>query len=269
MYKYTIAIFLLILISCQQDSKQISSPQIAFKEAPPNLKSPEQKIIKNEKLIKEGNISAEVNDIEKTKQKIDKLITSYNAYYQKEDFKLLYGKRTYQLVLKIPFEQFDLLSQDVEKCLDKIKSKKFNTKDVTDKYVDLEIRLKNNEAYLSRYNDILKSATSIEEILNVQSEVRRLEENIESKKGQLKLLDDKVAYSTLHIELSEIIVYEKQKKDGYFKKLALAFNSGKNLLLETSIFMVSIWPFLVFLCLLFFYRRKITLNKLLKFKKEK
>ena len=71
-----------------------------------------------------------------------------------------------------------------------LKVKNISAKDVTEEYVDLKIRVGNKLAVLAQYKVILQKAISIEEILEVNEKIRRLEEEIESKKGRIRFLDD-------------------------------------------------------------------------------
>ena len=51
---------------------------------------------------------------------------------------------------------------------------------------------------ISQYS---KKANRIEDIMAVQEKIQRLEEEIDSKEGRLKYLDDQVAYSLYHNRL--------------------------------------------------------------------
>lgn len=71
--------------------------------------------------------------------------------------------------------------------------------DVTKEYVDLALRLDTAEQSRARLVKLLEQATKMEDILRIESELRRLTAEIESMKGQLRLLADQVAFSTLTV----------------------------------------------------------------------
>ena len=75
------------------------------------------------------------------------------------------------------------------------------TEDVTEDYYDTEIRLKNKELYLEKYRDFLEQAKTVKDMLEVQEKIRNMEEEIESAKGKLRFIDDKVNFSTLDINI--------------------------------------------------------------------
>ncbi len=224
-----------------------------------------QELEKGSKIIKNGNMKFEVTNLEDSKSKVDSLIKSVNAYYENEMYNSYGNRISYSLKIRIPNAKFDSLIIVFEKGIGDLKSKNINAKDVTEEYVDLNVRLENNLAYLSQYQLILKKANSIKEILEVREKIRRIEEEIESKKGRLKYLDDKVNYSTLNLELSELISREVSNSPSFGRRLLNSFNNGIQVFLSFIIGLVNFWPFLVLLFLLFIARRPI-LSKIRKSK---
>ncbi len=82
-------------------------------------------------------------------------------------------------------------------------SKNISADDVSEEYVDLQIRQDNKQAYAVQYRKLLKRAGSIKDILEVQEKLRHIESGIDRINGRLKFLDDRVSYSTLDVELRE------------------------------------------------------------------
>jgi len=71
--------------------------------------------------------------------------------------------------------------------------------DVTKEYTDLSLRLDTAEKSRERLVALLARADKVEDILRIESEVRRLTEEIERLKGEIRLLSDRIAYSTLSV----------------------------------------------------------------------
>lgn len=71
--------------------------------------------------------------------------------------------------------------------------------DVTEEYLDLEIRLKNHEQALERLREILKQAKEVKDVLEIEKEIQRVTEEIERLKGRIKFLSDAVALATVTI----------------------------------------------------------------------
>ncbi len=228
------------------NSKAITSSQTTgYHNTAHDPSNHESSIKKGSKIIKQGKMVFEVTKIEEAKSKVDSFLKSAKGYYENEHYSELGHQLNYTLKLRIPNATFDSLVDALEKNIGKLLSKKIDAKDVTEEYVDLNIRLDNNLAYLKQYKTILAKAKKIEDILKVQEKIRRIEEEIESKKGRIKYLDDQVNFSTLAVHLSEPLAVKAYAKPGFGKRIAQAFNNGIGGLLSFIVGLVNIWPLLV------------------------
>lgn len=70
--------------------------------------------------------------------------------------------------------------------------------DVNDPYVDMEIRLKNARGMRDRLQGLLASA-GVKEALDIEKELVRVTQEIEGLEGKLKLLRDRIAFSTVTV----------------------------------------------------------------------
>jgi len=213
---------------------------------------------KGSKIIKVGHLGFEVSNLERVKAQVDSLVNDAKGYLENEQFSSSYNRNSYTLRIRVPNDQFDSLIDRLEKGAGKLTSKSINSRDVTEEFVDINLRLKNKLSYLEQYQTILKKARTIKEILEVQEKIRRIEEEIESKKGRLKYLQDKVQYSTVNLELSELISTEISNRPSYLKRFGNAFVSGVHSFLDFAIGMVSLWPFMILIVFLWIGVRTIS-----------
>jgi len=107
-----------------------------------------------------------------------------------------------QLVLQVPQPQFGALLDQVQKTA-KVTSVSSTSTDVTGQYVDLQARITELEDSRQQYLTILAKASSIGDILSVQSQLDTIQSQIEELQGQLNLLDSQTTYATLTVSLSE------------------------------------------------------------------
>lgn len=271
------ALICLILVSCHQQPSEMdlqmgkynSENELMIDEEleiePPRTAEPpvppEFTLEKGSKIIKNGSMKFEVKELEKAKNKVDSILQKCKGYYENEQYNSYGNRISYSLQLRMPSSQFDSLISAIELGVGELKSKNIKAKDVTEEYVDLNIRLENNLAYLNQYKEILKKSKSVKDILEVQEKIRRIEEEINSKKGRLKYLDDKVKFSTLNLELSELIKNNISQKPNFGRRLANAFNNGIQGFLSFIIGVVHLWPFVLLFFILIVLRKPI-LNKL-------
>ena len=103
---------------------------------------------------------------------------------------------------------------------------KIYVKDVTEEYTDVVIRLKNKKEAEKRFLEILKQTKTIKEILDVEEHLREIREEIESKEGRLKFLNDQVSYSTINLSIYQ--VSESSMLPAFLRKQAMVLKvAGK------------------------------------------
>ncbi len=234
-----------------QQRKRIESPRTA--EPPP---PPETELEKGSKIIKDGKLHFEVDNLKKSKKQVDLLVDQLGAYYENEQYSAYGNRNSYSLKIRVPNVKFDTLITALENGSGKLLSKNISARDVTEEYVDINIRLQNNTAYLEQYQQLLKKANSIKDILEIQEKIRRIEEEIDSRKGRLKFLDDQVKYSTINLELTEYRIAQPGN-NRFIKRIANAFQNGFQSFLSFIVGLVHLWPYLILIGLLWFGRKRI------------
>ena len=272
MKKFGVLLFsCLIFIGCQNDSSKAvldlgnhtPKEDIAYAEdleleSPKTADPPELHLEIGSKIIKNGSMEFEVDDLQLAKIKADSILNTFNGYFESEQYSSYGNRVSYSLQIRVPNVKFDSLLLAIEKGIGQLKSKKVTAKDVTEEYVDLNIRLENNLAYVMQYKEILTKAQSVKEILEVQEKIRRIEEEIESKKGRLKYLNDRVKYSTLSLEISEKVEVQLARVPSIGGRFVLAFNNGGQFFMNFIIGLVNLWPFLLLLIVALLFRRPIS-----------
>lgn len=76
-----------------------------------------------------------------------------------------------------------------------------NSEDVTDEYVDLNSRLTNMQATEAALLRMLERAEKVEDALQVQFELSRVQEDVERLKGRIKFLEQTSAFSLINVVL--------------------------------------------------------------------
>ena len=109
---------------------------------------------------------------------------------------------TYQSVIRVKSEQLDAALLEVE-ALGRVERKSVRGRDVTEEYLDYQIRLENAQQARDRYLELLNKAESVEDILKVEKELERLNETIDLIKGKMNRIDQLDTYATITIDLKE------------------------------------------------------------------
>lgn len=210
------------------------------------------------KLIKNGSMGVEVDSLALAKKSVDSLMVQHQAYYGEEVLENQHRRKAYQLKIRIPADRFELFIAALEKGQGKVLYKKVNTQDVSEKYLDLEGRLKSKQASLDRLRELMARAKDMETVLKIENQVRQIEEEIESVTGRLRYLSNQVSYATLDLNLSQAAKEGATiKKDSYAHKVWKALSDGGRAFGSFILLVLNIWPFwLGAIILIFIWQRR-------------
>lgn len=155
-----------------------------------------------EMLDIEASVTVQVPKVKNALRALHQLSQRVNGVITSErvDSSSSYGAA--QLTLRVPSSA----AQDVLAQLDDLGSvleQNVTARDIGKEYFDANLRLSSLEATLHRYEEILKAATKVDEILRIEGELARIRAEIEQVKGDLRWLQDRAARATLHLNLRE------------------------------------------------------------------
>ncbi len=104
------------------------------------------------------------------------------------------------LVVRVPAPGLDRLVDDLA-ATGTVLARSGRTEDATEQVVDLDSRVATQQASVMRVRALLAQATSIGDVVAVESELARREADLDSLQRRLATLKDRVALSTLTVEL--------------------------------------------------------------------
>ena len=193
------------------------------------------------KIIKEGEIKFKTTDVNKTKSLIDQTVQQLNGYIAKDNAYDYPDRVEHRLIIRVPADKFDLLLTNISENVEKLDYKNIDVRDVTEEYIDMEARIKTKKELQNRYKEILKQATRVDEILNIEREIGYLQTEIESVEGRMKYLKDRIAFSTLTVTYYQ----ETTSSTGFFSQIAEAIGDGWNVFLWFIIGLSYLWVFIL------------------------
>jgi hypothetical protein len=106
-------------------------------------------------------------------------------------------KKDREITVRVPRGRFEASLAAVDRVGD-ILHRDVQAEDVTDEHVDLEIRIKNARTMQKRLSDLLAKA-AVKEALEIEKELHRVTDELERLEGKMKLLKDRVAFSTITV----------------------------------------------------------------------
>jgi len=140
--------------------------------------TPVAKIDWDKKIVKNATLNLEVKDYGAYNNGLKGKVKQFGGYVAQEEQNQSEYKIENTLVIKIPVDQFDDAVNSIASNAKELKEKKISSEDVTAEMIDTRSRLEAKKQVRLRYLDLLKQAKNMEEILNVQSEINGIQEEI-------------------------------------------------------------------------------------------
>jgi len=205
------------------------------------------------KLIKNGTLRFETNDVEKTNQAIKSIVSKFGAYISDESNDNNNSRTGYDLTIQVPAMKFDsLMGYILEKAnVKELNYKSTQIKDVTEEFIDIQARLKIKKESEQKLISLLKQAKNLTEVLEIQKQLTDIRAEVESTEGRLKYLSDQVDYSTINVSFYQKTSYSSR----FFGDFWGALKDGWQVFLHFVTLLAYLWVvFLVFLLARWGYR---------------
>jgi hypothetical protein len=105
------------------------------------------------------------------------------------------------LTLRVPAERFTSVLDGLRRLGSGEGAESVSTEDVSEEFIDLEARIKNQRELEAQFLQILKQATKVEEALNVQREIAGVRTEIDRMEGRRRFLERETALATITVRL--------------------------------------------------------------------
>jgi len=251
--------------SLKMDRKADYSPSDAYAEAVDTAAAavdaseidkqvPEKEI--EAKIIKSGNLRYQTDDLDKTYAQIKEAVKKYKALIKNDSQYNDEDGVSRRINIRIPNENFDAFITEISKGVNYFDLKSISSDDVTEEYIDVASRIKTKKVLEERYYELLKKASKVSEMLEIEKKLSEIREEIEAKEGRLRYLQNKVSMSTLDINFYKPIAQGQKAKVSYGGRIGNAIATGFNGILNFFIELLGIWPVIVTLVVLILLIRK-------------
>ena len=196
----------------------LTSPSLQFV----NYTQPQSRMV-----IKTANLGFEVANYEETLTKIENIAVKHGGFVANSRTEFTNARvKTGNISLRIPSSKFDGLMSEVKKLAKELENENVSGNDITEEYYDLDARLVNKRKAETRFQEILKSAVSIKEIMEVEQSLANAREEIERMEGRKRYLTDQVSLSTINIQLHEPIPLMATVREGFGSKIGRGYDRG-------------------------------------------
>ena len=246
-----------VKLPAKVDQVKFVKPEVASaEETSYEVNESDKKILVEQKIIKTGSVRFETNDIEKTYQQIFLAAKKYKSNIQNDSEGKEYGSIYKRMTVRVPSQNFDLFLNEISQGVTFFDTKEVSAEDVTEQYIDIEARLIAKKRLENRYLELLKKATKVIEILEIEKQLSAIREEIESKQGQLLYLQNQISMSTITIEFYKTVAENEGATISYGSKIWNGIVSGFNSFSDFLVSLISVWPFLIVLAVVIYGIKK-------------
>lgn len=214
-------------------------------------------VISDQKIIKNANLRFEASDLNASANTILSAVKKYNALVQSDSQNKDVGSISRIITARIPSKNFEGFIADVSKGVAYFDVKDISAEDVTEEYVDVDARIKAKKILEARYFELLKKASKMSDMLEIEKKISEIREEIEAQEGRLRYMQNRVALSTVTITIYKNVPVETGTTVSYGSKMGNAIASGFNGLSSFFLGLLYIWPFiLIFVIVYIIFRKK-------------
>lgn len=165
----------------------------------------------NQKIITTLNITAQTEDMDPLLEKINGKIAQLGGYMEAQE---IYNGSSYDnyryrnayLTIRIPAKDLDSFVALVKENSNVVRQST-STENVTLTYVGVQSRITALETEQARLLELLAKAENMEDLLLIESRLTEVQAELEEYTSRLRVLDNKIDYSTIHLDLEEVREY--------------------------------------------------------------
>lgn len=149
------------------------------------------------KLIKNGSVSLEVEQLSSTEDAVLQWCQSFGGYVASS----FSHENSASFTVRIPAASFDD-AMAAAGSLGRVRSRNISTQDVSEQFYDLRTRLDTRKILRDRLQSYLAQAKDMEDLLHIERELNSTLTEIESMEGRMRRLSNQIDYSTITVDAS-------------------------------------------------------------------
>lgn len=209
-------------------------------------------------IIRTAALTIITKEFENTRVAMEQVVRKHGGYIAKLSAAGATAEaKSLTASVRIPADRLDAALAEL-KALGRVQSETVSGEEVTQRYVDLVARLANARHTEKRLIQVLQERTGkVADVLEVEREIARVREEIETMDAQRKNLETQVALATVELKISEEYQAQLAAPPSLVTRVWNAAVEGYETLVESAIgvvlFLLRVGPPLVFWAALLFW----------------
>ena len=154
------------------------------------------------KVVSTASLTVEVEDVQEAVAKVRAISESLGGFIEQLSVSGDAERQQAVVTVRVPQDQFLTALGGIE-ALGKLRNEDIGSEDVTERFIDLEARLKSSIREEQSLLSLLERADSVADVLTIERELSRVRSDIERYQGQLNFLERRVALATITVFLHQ------------------------------------------------------------------
>lgn len=205
-------------------------------------------------LIYTGTMTIKTSRFEETIAAIFDSLTTAGGYMVSQEDKSDANSRSSTIEVRVPAEHFFTWIEGVEQLPNIKLSKSIKAEDVSEEYVDLVARLEAKQLVIEKYKEYMQMATTADDLIRYTNELAELQEELEAVQARIRYLQNRVAYSTITIKVTEEVsrsfFRELQVGSQFVEAFELGISGFFSVLTFLIVVIISICPLILLAAIL-------------------
>ncbi|MBT0769181.1 DUF4349 domain-containing protein [Kineosporia sp. J2-2] len=176
--------------------------------------------------IRTARVRLTVEHVDEAATRVRELATGLGGLVQKEDTVTEPGEEgdSSEITVRVPADRLDTAIGQLD-SLGRRDEMSSTSKDVTTQVADLDSRVASQEKSVERLRALLDEATSVKDVIAIESELATRQADLESLQAQARAVADKVALSTLVVRLDPPGAVEDEADAGFLTGLGAGWTA--------------------------------------------
>jgi hypothetical protein len=153
-------------------------------------------------IIRNANITLQVNDINRALDAITNLANNSGGYVVNSNISQNVGSTSGEISIRVPAEGLNNVLKQLKSLASHVTQETISGEDITQQYVNLQSQLENLQKSKSQLEKIMLGATKTEDVLKVHQQLSDTQGQIDVLEGQIKYYKESVALSLVSISLN-------------------------------------------------------------------
>ena len=153
-------------------------------------------------VVQDTDMSLLVKDVMVVINSVEKTVVDLGGYMVSKNINRPEEAATGYITVRVPIEKRESALELFRKMSVRVVSENVYGRDVTDQYVDIEERISTLEKTKAKMQLILDQATKVQDLMNIQTQLNQIQQQIDALKGQQKYLEQTAKLTRITVTLS-------------------------------------------------------------------